>query len=144
MSLKDMVKKEDAGQLVETRYQMNKRRILEQRKRDEERRQTYLTMSISGDPKIGKSGIAMDCRTDKEIKEGWKVYCLDFDNGAKSTWQSQWDNDENIWIFNPWILTEDGQLSAIFSDGDGEKIQIDLQIKEPVEDEFEIDKFKAD
>ena len=108
MSLKDMVKKEDAGQLVETRYQMNKRRILEQRKRDEERRQTYLTMSISGDPKIGKSGIALDCRTDKEIKEGWKVYCLDFDNGAKSTWQSQWNNDENIWIFNPWILTEDG------------------------------------
>tara|TARA_R110000744_G_scaffold375_3_gene1410 strand:+ start:12014 stop:12907 length:894 start_codon:yes stop_codon:yes gene_type:complete len=108
MSLKDMVKSEDKGQLVETRYQMNKRRILTQRKRDEEKRQTYLICSISGEAKIGKSGIALDCRTEEEIKEGWTVYVLDFDNGAKSTWQSQWDSDENLWIFNPWILSDEG------------------------------------
>ena len=41
-------------------------------------------------------------------------------------------------------FTEDGHLNALFSDGDGENIHMDLEIKEPLEDEFSIDKFKVD
>ena len=36
-------------------------------------------------------------------------------------------------------FTEDGHLDALFSDGDGENIHMDLEIKEPLEDEFSIE-----
>ena len=52
--------------------------------------------SITGDPKVGKTGSGLDCRTDEEIEKGMKVFLLDFDDGAEPTWDSCWDRDENI------------------------------------------------
>lgn len=88
-----------------------KARIKKQIKARNEREKSFLLCSITGDPKVGKTGTAMDCRTPKEIEEGYKVFVLDFDDGAEPTWDSGWDRDENIIIFNPIEMKGDGTVN---------------------------------
>ena len=61
---------------------------------------------ISGNPGTGKTGIALDCRTEEERETHW-LFILDFDEGAEPTWRQHWGNDEKIVIFNPHIYKED-------------------------------------
>ena len=77
---------------------------LERLNRDKE----FLLCSIVAQPKYGKSGLAMDCRTDEEIEKGMVVRYLDLDEGATPTWDSAWDRDENIDIYVPNVLRADG------------------------------------
>ena len=69
----------------------------ERLKRDNE----FLLCGILGHPKTGKSGSAMDCRTEQEIKDGWTVRVLDLDDGALATWDANWNRDEGIDIYVP-------------------------------------------
>ncbi len=87
-----------------------KARIKAQIKARNEREKSFLLCSITGDPKVGKTGTAMDCRTEEEIEKGYKVFVLDFDDGAEPTWDSGWGRDENIVIFNPIEMKSDGTV----------------------------------
>ena len=67
-------------------FEDRKAKILEQMKLRKERDRSYLLCSITGNPKVGKTGTALDCRTSEEIEKGMKIFVLDFDNGAEPTW----------------------------------------------------------
>lgn len=105
MSLKmtEKIENERKEKYAERRAKIHAQ-ALERRKRDIE----FLLCSIVAQPKWGKSGSAMDCRTDKEIEEGMIVRILDLDDGATPTWDSAWDRDENIQIYVPNELRTDG------------------------------------
>lgn len=62
-----------------------------------------------GDPKIGKSGVLLDCRTEQEKQEGKKivVFELNRDNGCSLNKKEFHQNDENIIILNPWEDVQD-------------------------------------
>lgn len=89
-------------------FKERKAKILEQIAEREKRDYSFMCCSITGDPKVGKTGTALDCRTEEEIEKGMKVFLLDFDDGAEPTWDSCWDRDENIIIFNPLEVLQDG------------------------------------
>ena len=72
------------------------------------RNRSYLRVGIHGEPKSGKSGVALDCLTEEEIKDGWKVIALDWDNGCEPTWRNNWDSSEHIIVFDPHCFNEDG------------------------------------
>ena len=91
-------------------FQLQKEVILRQIKARLERDRAFLCCSITGNPKVGKTGTAMDCRTEEEIKNGMKVLILDYDNGAEPTWDSCWDRDEDIVIYNPTAIRADGAI----------------------------------
>jgi hypothetical protein len=74
----------------------------------EERHRTFTCSLIYGEPKTGKSGIAMDCRTEEEIENGCEVRILDFDNGCEPTWRKNWDADPTIKILNPIVRDDEG------------------------------------
>lgn len=95
----------------EVSFEDRKQMILNQIQRRNERDSSFLCCSITGNPKVGKTGLALDCRTDKEIEEGYKIAVLDFDKGAEPTWSSCWNNDENIIIFEPIELNKDGSTN---------------------------------
>ena len=94
----------------EDNFEDRKKKILDQIKEREDRNFSYMCCSVTGDPKVGKTGSALDCRTDEEIEKGMKVFVLDFDDGAEPTWDSCWDRDENIIIFNPLEVLADGSI----------------------------------
>tara|TARA_R100000482_G_scaffold93829_1_gene39114 strand:+ start:9 stop:905 length:897 start_codon:yes stop_codon:yes gene_type:complete len=72
------------------------------------RDRTYNLCSITGNPKVGKTGLVQDSRTEEEIKQGKKILILDFDDGAEPTWDACWDRDENIIIYCPLEINPDG------------------------------------
>ena len=98
-------KKEDSNV---SKYALLKEQMLNQIKDRMDRDRTFINCAITGLAKVGKTGIALDCRTEEEIKKGMKVLVLDWDNGAEPTWSSCHDRDENIIIFNPIQRNEDG------------------------------------
>ena len=102
--------KKDEEKEEGTSFAERKAKILEQIKEREERNFSFMCCSITGDPKVGKTGTALDCRTDEEIEKGMKIFLLDFDDGAEPTWDSCWDRDENIIIFNPLEVLQDGSI----------------------------------
>jgi len=57
----------------------------------------------------GKTGAAIDCRTPEEIKEGWKVYVIDFDDGCAPLKYKYYDNDENLILLDPTYIGEDNK-----------------------------------
>jgi len=57
----------------------------------------------------GKTGAAVDCRTPEEIKEGWKVYVVDFDDGCAPLKYKYYDNDENLILLDPTYIGEDNK-----------------------------------
>ena len=90
----------------ESAFKLAKMRAMQQRQKLLEQKQAYLICGISGDPGTGKTGIALDCRTDKELKTHW-LFILDFDEGAEPTWRQHWSNDDKVVIFNPYVYRED-------------------------------------
>jgi len=57
----------------------------------------------------GKSGAAIDCRTPEEIKEGLKIYVMDFDDGCAPLKYKYYDNDENLILLDPTYIGEDNK-----------------------------------
>ena len=80
-------------------YEERKKKIIQQIAERKSAEKEFLLIGITGKPKVGKSGLAMDCRTEEEIKNGMKVKILDLDDGSTATWDSAWDRDDNIEIF---------------------------------------------
>jgi len=106
MSWKMETKEENKGDT----FADAKAKILMQIKERNEREKSFLLCSITGNPKVGKTGVALDSRTPSEIEEGYKIFVLDFDDGAEPTWDSGWDRDENIVIFNPIEMKGNGTV----------------------------------
>jgi hypothetical protein len=104
-------KNEDEETEKQSKYQLAKAKMLEQIKARQARDKHFLCLSITGNPKVGKTGLAMDCRTEEEIKEGYKILILDWDNGAEATYGSCWKGDNNIMIFNPEERNSDGTVN---------------------------------
>lgn len=73
-----------------------------------QRQRAHLCTLIYGDAKTGKSGLALDCRTAKELDEDAIIMVLDFDNGCEPTWRTNWNSDPNIKILNPIVRDEEG------------------------------------
>ena len=87
-------------------FKQAKLTAMNQRKNLLEQESAFMICGISGNPGTGKTGIALDCRTEKERETHW-LFILDFDEGAEPTWRQHWSNDEKIVIFNPFIYNED-------------------------------------
>ena len=64
----------------------------------------YVFMGVSGHPKSGKTGIALDSLTDDETNGGAEIIHLDFDMGGESTRAAHHHGKTNILTINPWIL----------------------------------------
>ena len=62
-------------------YEERREKIRQQVKSRLAQEKAFLCCSIAGNPKTGKSGTAMDCRTDEEKKKGMKIRVLDLDDG---------------------------------------------------------------
>jgi hypothetical protein len=84
-----------------------KQLVVKRLKALEERTRAYQRVLLYGEPKVGKSGIAMDCRTEEELKDT-ELYILDFDNGCEPTWRANWDSDPTIKILNPIFRDTEG------------------------------------
>ena len=72
----------------ELQYQQWKKLTQEARKAQLARKHSFMVLSIEGKAKQGKSGLGLDIRTDKEIKDGAVLRFLDFDDGAEVTWKA--------------------------------------------------------
>lgn len=65
------------------------------------REASNICAGVYGDPGTGKTGVAMDTRTDEDIEEGKKIYIIDVDGGCGSIKGKYFPNDEDIIIFDP-------------------------------------------
>ena len=101
---------ESKTEIANISFEERKAKILEQMKLRKERDRSFLLCSITGNPKVGKTGIALDCRTPEEIEKKMKVFVLDFDDGAEATWDAGWDRTDDIVIFNPLEMKGDGSI----------------------------------
>jgi len=110
MSLTSMKNKQPVVVEVqkELQYQQWKKITAENRKEQLERTFSFQVISIVAKAKQGKSGLGLDIRTKKEIKEGYILRFLDFDDGAEVTWRTCWDNDPNIYVYCPNHYNKDG------------------------------------
>lgn len=61
----------------------------------------------------GKTGVCLDTRTNEEIKQGKKVLVFDLDGSAGPLKRKYFDDDENIVIFDPMVLTKDGTIDYV-------------------------------
>lgn len=68
-----------------------------------------------------KSGIAMACRSKKQIENGDKVFVLDLDNANFPLWKDHYDSDENIIVKNPTIFDEVERDGNIYKEIDYER-----------------------
>jgi hypothetical protein len=83
-----------------------KAKAFSQRRKLLENNAAFMLCGISGDPGTGKTGLAIDCRTDEEKETHW-VFILDFDEGAEPTWRQHWSSDDKVFIYNPHVYKED-------------------------------------
>jgi len=83
-----------------------KARAFQQRRNLLAQESAHMICGISGDPGTGKTGLALDCRTDEERKTHW-VFVLDFDEGAEPTWRQHWSSDDKVFIYNPHVYKDD-------------------------------------
>lgn len=83
----------------ETFLEMHKRQMDKKR----ENKQSRMVLGIWGEPKTGKTGIALDF-SDR------KIYVLDWDSGVESTWITCHDATERIEVFDPIVQDKDAQL----------------------------------
>lgn len=103
-----------AGSVLETAknedgisaFKAAKLRAMQQRRTLLEQESAYMICGISGNPGTGKTGVALDCRTDEEKDTHW-IFVLDYDEGAEPTWRQHWSADEKVVIFNPFVFNED-------------------------------------
>ena len=104
----DAMKKDDKKN-DEDYFKKQKEKILKQIEERMQRDRSHLCCSITGAAKVGKTGLAMDCRTKEEIAKGMKVLVIDFDDGAEPTWKTNW-NDPNIIVYCPTEKFVDGTV----------------------------------
>ena len=90
----------------ESAFKAAKAKAFGQRRRLLEQETAHMICGISGDPGTGKTGMAIDCRTEEEKKTHW-VFVLDFDEGAEPTWRQHWSSDDKVFIYNPHVYNED-------------------------------------
>ena len=95
--------KDEAGMSV---FKLAKMRAMNQRRNLLEQEQAHLICGISGNPGTGKTGIALDCRTEEEKETHW-IFVLDYDEGAEPTWRQHWSSDDKVVIFNPFVFNDD-------------------------------------
>lgn len=76
-----------------------------------------LCCGIYGPDGTGKSGVAMDSRTEEEIEEGKEMYIIDLDDSCGSLKKKYFDNDENIVIpkFMEFDDKDDRDAPAIYN-----------------------------
>ena len=92
----------------ELQYQNWKNQSAAKREEQLKREFSHQIISIAAKPKLGKSGIGLDIRTEKEIEEGYIIRFLDFDDGAEVTWKTCWASDKNIYVYCPNHINSDG------------------------------------
>ncbi len=67
---------------------------------------------LVGDPKTGKTGMALDCRTDEEKAAGMKILCIELnsDNGCKINKKIFFKDDPTIIVIDPreFSINDDG------------------------------------
>ena len=95
-----------------TAFAVAKARARGQRKKLLEHQHTFQICGISGNPGTGKTGVALDCRTEEEKETHW-VFILDFDEGAEPTWRQHWSKDEKVFIFNPHVYTSEMEVDYL-------------------------------
>lgn len=71
-----------------------------------EKSSSNICCALYGYDGTAKSGIAMDCRTEQEIKDGMKIVIFDLDGGCAPLKVIFHDNDPNIIIKNPLVRNE--------------------------------------
>ena len=110
MSLTTMKQKNvvDSGVQKELQYQQWKKLTATSRQEQLKRTHAHLVVSIEAKAKNGKSGLGLDIRTEKEVKDGHIVRFLDFDDGAEVTWKACHDSDKNIFVYCPNHYNSDG------------------------------------
>lgn len=77
-----------------------------------EAKSSNLCVGIYGEDGTGKTGIAMDSRTDEEREEGKEMIIIDVDKSAGSIKQKYFDGDENI-IIPPLLEIKEGDRDAV-------------------------------
>jgi len=73
---------------------------------DTEKSSSNVCCALYGFDGTAKSGIALDCRTEEEKKEGCKIIVFDLDGGCAPLKVIYHDNDPNIIIKNPLVRDE--------------------------------------
>jgi hypothetical protein len=73
---------------------------------DMEKSSSNICCALYGFDGTAKSGIALDCRTEQEKKDEWKVIVFDLDGGCAPLKVIYHDNDKNIIIKNPLVRNE--------------------------------------
>ena len=76
---------------------INFRELLKQKR---ENRQPRMVLGIWGEPKTGKTGLALDFPERK-------IFVLDWDRGVESTWYQHHDATERIEVFCPIVMNKD-------------------------------------
>ena len=100
------LEKEAKNEDNKTAFANAKAKAFNQRKRLLENNAAFMLCGVSGDPGTGKTGLAIDCRTEEEKETHW-VFILDFDEGAEPTWRQHWSSDDKVFIYNPHVYKED-------------------------------------
>lgn len=62
-----------------------------------------------------KSGICIDCRSKKQIKDHELIFVIDLDDADETLWKDHWEGSEDIRIMNPtvWEESEEGERRNI-------------------------------
>ena len=65
--------------------------IMKQIEARNKRDRSFLRTGIYGEPKVCKSSLGLDSLTEQQIKDGWKVWVLDWDSGCEPTWRNNYN-----------------------------------------------------
>lgn len=82
---------------------------------------------LVGDPKTGKTGMALDCRTEEEKKAGMKIVCIELnsDNGCKLNKKAFHKDDPSIIVIDP----REFSINEVTGDWEFDYIQTMAKIK---------------
>jgi len=72
-----------------------------------------VNMVLYGHDGTAKTGAAMDCRNEAQKKKGQKVIIFDLDGSAGPIKSHFHGDDENIVIFDPFIVHKDGKIDYV-------------------------------
>lgn len=78
------------------------------------KQRSSLCAVLYGHDGVGKSGAAMDCRNEQEVKDGKQVIVIDLD-GSAGPLMKYFEYDENMKILDPIILTMKGDIDYVTS-----------------------------
>lgn len=102
-----VIEKLAVGHKTSTKFSMENMR--EWMNRSKQTKNSSICALLIGDPKVGKSGVVLDCRTEQDKIDGKKiiVFELNSDNGCSVNKDIFHPNDENIIILNPREYSQD-------------------------------------